>query len=137
VRFIDANIFIRLITRDDPSKASACLQLFQRLRQGREEATTSEAVIAEIVYVLVSTRQPYRLARTDIRARLMPLLRVRGLRLPERGALIRALEVFELYDDLDFEDALTVARMEGVGIEELQSYDRGFDVVSGIRRVEP
>ncbi len=137
MRFIDANVFLRFITRDDPVKASACLELFQRLRQGREEATTSEAVIAEIVYVLVSTRQPYRLARAEVRARLMPLLRLRGLRLQDRGALLRALEVFELYDDLDFEDVLTVAHMEASGIPELLSYDTGFDVIPGLRRIEP
>jgi predicted nucleic acid-binding protein len=38
---------------------------------------------------------------------------------------------------MQFEDALTVARMERQGMAELISYDRGFDRIAGIRRLEP
>lgn len=137
MKFLDANIFLRIITRDDPVKAPACLAFFQRLRSGMEEATTSESVIAEIVYVLISNRQPYRLSRTDIRARLMPLLSLRGLRLANRTVYLRALDLFELHGHLDFEDALTVAHMEASGDQELLSYDQGFDRVAQVRRLEP
>lgn len=34
MRFVDANIFIRYLTRDDPAKGAACLSLFQRVQQG-------------------------------------------------------------------------------------------------------
>lgn len=38
---------------------------------------------------------------------------------------------------LDFGDALSVAEMVGLGIEEIISYDRDFDRVPRIKRVEP
>lgn len=50
--FLDTNIFLRFLTRDDAPKADACRTLFQRLDRAEEQATTSESVIAEVVYVL-------------------------------------------------------------------------------------
>lgn len=38
----------------DPDKAAACLALFQKARRREVLLTTSEAVIAEVVYVLSS-----------------------------------------------------------------------------------
>jgi predicted nucleic acid-binding protein len=57
VRFIDANLFIRYLTRDDIAKADACFEVFQRLRRGDEQATTSEAVIAEIALTMSHSDQ--------------------------------------------------------------------------------
>ena len=96
---------------------------------------TSEAIIAEVVYVL-SSKQLYSLPRTEIRDLLYPLLLLPGLKLPYRKSYLRALD---LYADqaIDFEDALAVAHMERLKIAEVLSYDRGFDRLAGIRRVEP
>ena len=52
MQFIDANVFIRHLTRDDPEKAKACFELFQKAGQGEITLTTSEAVVAEVVFVL-------------------------------------------------------------------------------------
>jgi predicted nucleic acid-binding protein len=136
VRFIDANLFIRYLTRDDIAKADACFEVFQRLRRGDEQATTSEAVIAEIAYVLKS-RTLYALSPNEIRIRLLPLLTVRGLRLPHRAVIIRALDYFAASSSLDFEDALSVAHMERLGITEIYTYDRDFDRIAGVTRLEP
>ena len=61
MKFVDTNIFIRYLTRDDESKAQACYKLFQQVREGDEELFTTETVIAEIAYVLSSPRSGYRL----------------------------------------------------------------------------
>lgn len=135
MQFIDANIFLRHLTRDDPDKAAACLALFQKARRREVLLTTSEAVIAEVVYVL-SSRAVYNLPRDQIRARLYPLLSLPGLKLPHRKTYLRALDLYASYP-LDFEDALIVAHMERQGMAELISYNRGFDQVVGIRRLEP
>jgi uncharacterized protein len=136
LRFLDANVFIRLISGDDQAKMRACLALFQRLRAGDEEGTASEAVLAEIVYVLGSARQ-YGMSRDAIAGGLGNLLSIDGLRVPGRNNYLRALDLFAANRLLDFEDALTVAHMESRGIKELYSYDRGFDSVPGITRIEP
>ncbi len=134
-RFLDANIFLRYFTRDDPEKAERCRELLQRVRTGEEEVTTSESVIAEVVYVLSSARL-YGLDPERIRALLFPVLTLKGMQLRERRLYLQALDLY-VEHHLDFEDALTVAHVQRRGIPAIVSYDRDFDQVKGIRREEP
>jgi predicted nucleic acid-binding protein len=135
MQFIDANVFIRHLTRDDPEKARACFELFRKAQQREITLTTSESVIAEVVYVL-SSKQLYNLPREEIRKLLYPLLSLPGLKLTHRKTYLRALDLYATYP-LDFEDALTLAQMERQKISELYSYDRDFDQAAGITRLEP
>ena len=71
MRFLDTNVILRYLTRDDwETKAEACYRLFQRASRGEEELLTCEAIVSEVVYVLSSRRSPYRLSRAEIRERL-------------------------------------------------------------------
>lgn len=135
MQFVDTNIFIRHLTRDDPEKAEACFALFQKAERNEVTLTTNEAVIAEVVYVL-SSRTLYSLSRGAIRALLYPILSLQGLKLPNRRMYLRALDVYAA-TNLDFEDALIVAHMERLKMSDLVSYDRGFDHVPGVVRLEP
>jgi predicted nucleic acid-binding protein len=136
VRFIDTNVVIRVLTGDDTAKAEAAQQLLERLEDGTEEAFTSEAVVAEIFFVLTSPRQ-YGMGRADAAARVRPILAARGLYLDAKLVVQRAVAVYEAHSQLDFEDALSVAHMESRGIDQIVSYDRGFDSVEGVARIEP
>ena len=93
--------------------------------------------MTEVVYVLSSRRAPYRLNHEEIRARLLPILTLPGLKLPQKRVYINALDLYASSSNLDFEDALAVAHMEQQGITEIVSYDQDFDLVSGLRRIEP
>lgn len=136
MRFLDANIILRYLTADVPQKAKRCLSLFQQADEGEIELTTSEAIIAEVVYVL-SSPNLYDLAPERIRDLLLPILDLRGLKLPASSRLYhQALELYAT-QGIDFEDALAVAHMRHKGIDEIVSYDQHFDRVKGITRVEP
>ena len=137
MRFLDTNVILRYLTRDDEAKAAACYELFQQAQRGEEELLTCEAIVTEVVYVLCSQRAPYRLSHEEIRARLVPILMLRGLRLPQKRVYIRALDLYAASPFLDFEDALAVAHMERQGVAEIVSYDRDFDLVVEVQRVEP
>ena len=132
MRFVDTNVFLRHLTGDDAQKAAACRRLLTALDAGTETALTSECVIAEIVYVL---SRLYKLPRDQIATIVPPLLSLRGLDVP--GVVARSFDVYASNRALDFEDAVTVAHMESRGITALYSYDRGFDSVAGITRIEP
>ena len=136
--FLDTNIFLRYLTRDDERKAGACKALFKRLDQGAETATTSESVIAEVVYVLSGRPGAgYGLTPTDVSARLKPLLGVTGLKLTNKTSYERALDVYAAHPFLDFEDALSVAHMERQSLRDITSYDADFDKVPNMQRREP
>ena len=111
------------------------MQLFQQAQEKRITLTTSESVIAEVVYVL-SSKRLYNLPREEIRKLLYPLLSLRGLKLTNRKTYLHALDLYASYP-LDFEDALTMAQMKRQNIVEIYGYDRHFDLVTGITRLEP
>ena len=132
---VDANVFLRFLTRDDPAKAERVKELLERADRGEVELLTSESVIAELVFVLSSPRL-YNLGCDRIRALLTPIVSLKGLKLPKRAMFRRALDLY-VETPMDFVDALAIAQMEVGQVTEIYSYDRHFDLVSGIRRLEP
>lgn len=135
MKFLDTNVILRYLTCDDPQKAEACYELFQKAKQGKVELMTCEAVIAEVVYVL-SSPSVYNLSREEIRSLLLPIINLKGLRLPQKRLYVRALDIYAS-QNVDFEDALSIAHMEKRKIKEIYSYDTDFDKLEGIRRLEP
>jgi uncharacterized protein len=135
VEFLDANIFLRYLTRDDPAKAERCYDLFQRMKRKEIRVITSESVLAEVVYVL-SSRSLYQLSRERVRALLLPIISLPGLRIANRRTFLRALDLFA-GANLDFEDALSLAHMERMNIKVIISYDQDFDRFKNIQRREP
>ena len=135
MKFLDANIILRYLTRDDPKKAENCYELFQKVKRGEIELTTCEAVIAEVIYVL-SSHSLYNLPRDEICSLLLPIINLYGLKLPQKRLYVRALDIYAS-KNIDFEDASSVAHMEKRQIKEIYSYDSDFDKLEELRRLEP
>lgn len=133
--FVDTNVFIRLLSSDDPEKYRRCLALFKRAQRGDLQLMTSELVVAEVVYVL-SSPTLYKLPRSEVSRLLRPILALPGLKLEHKRSFFSALDLYER-SNLDFEDCLSVAHVQRSGLGALYSYDRGFDRVAGLRRLEP
>ncbi len=135
MQFIDANVFLRFLTRDDPAKAERVKQLLERAERGEVTLFTSESVISELAFVLSSPRL-YNLSRERIRTLLIPMLSLKGLKLASRSLFLRALDLYAA-TPMDFVDALAIAHMEARQVTDIYSYDGHFDNVSGIKRLEP
>ena len=135
MQFVDTNIFIRFLTKDDPKKADACFDLLQRAEKGEINLQTTESVIAETVYILESKRL-YNLSRKEIYQKLFPLLKIKSLKIPYKNSLLLALDIYSK-KNLDFEDAVLIANSLRVGSKEIYSYDKGIDKVSEVKRLEP
>ncbi|MHB8574048.1 MAG: PIN domain-containing protein [Dehalococcoidia bacterium] len=133
---LDANVFLRYITQDNDDQSSRAQRLFEELAAGTRTLVTSEAVVAEVVYVL-SSKNLYDLTRTEIRARLRPLLLMRGLTLGAKHACLAAFDLYVEYPRLSFVDALCAARALRDTDGHVVSFDRGFDRVAGVTRREP
>ena len=135
LRFLDANVILRYLTRDHAEHSAAAQEVLQQVADGDLLVTTSETIIAEIVYVL-SSRGLYNLSRPEITRHLSNILRLQGMILPAKRTYERALEVYAS-TSLDFEDALSIAHMETQGITTILSFDRDFDRFPAINREEP
>lgn len=111
--------------------------LFRGIDRGEREATTSEAVIAEVAYVLASKRQ-YGMSAEEIVARLRPLLTLPHLQLPRGRAHLyfHAFDLWLTHPKLGFVDALTAATVEGSDLV-LATFDSDFDALPDIARWTP
>ena len=135
MRWLDANLFVRVLTQDNPDMLRRALDLFERISAGQEEVYVLEATVAEVVYVL-SSRSLYSLPRDVIRDSLTPLLVLRSLRVEHKERCLRALDIFVENRSLGFGDSLlAAAALDDDG--RVYSFDRGFDRLAGISRLEP
>lgn len=139
--FLDANVFLRYLVRpDDPQNRTshdAAAALFAAIERGDEEATTSEAVIAEVAFVLTSQRH-YQLRAGEAAAFLMTILRLPGMKLPRgrKRLYSRAAEIWTDRPALGFVDALTAATVEQSGMQ-LATFDSDFDGLPNFARWTP
>ena len=136
--FVDTNIFIRALTNDIASKASQCTELFIKAQNGEITLYTTNFIIAEIIYVCTSSKT-YKISRNEIYNLLLPYLILENLKIEDKAVVLQGLQ---LYSDtnLDFEDCLLAAIAQAENnyqSAKIYSYDKGFDKLDGINRLEP
>src|SRR5690242_3251079 len=91
--YIDSNVLIRYITRDNPGQSALAGALIDKLEDGSATATTCEAVLLEVVQVL-SSRRLYNLPRQDISTYLTHVVSLKGLKMTHKRAYLRALSLY-------------------------------------------
>jgi uncharacterized protein len=133
VRFLDTNIILRFLTKDDEKKARQAMALFMRLEAGTERVFTSPMVIFETVFTL---QKFYGVPREQIRDALEDILSFTGLTLPNKAVYRRALDIY-VENNFSFADAYNAALMASQGVTQIYTYDTDFDKLEGINRVEP
>lgn len=137
--FVDANIFLRALTQSSRPDAQRMGRiagnLFRRVEQQEIEITTSEAIIAEVAFVLTS-KAHYHLPANDAADRLAAVVQMRGIRLRDKHVVLHALDIWSAYPKLGFVDALAAAYAQQAGIE-LATFDTDFDALPGITRWSP
>ena len=137
--FVDTNFFVRAFvspsTHRDRQMNSEADALFAAVEQGQREITTSDAIVAEVVYVMTSPNL-YARSRTEVVDLLLPILSLRGCRLPDKPVTLRALDFYQTAGRLSFVDALAAAHCERPGME-LATFDGGLHHLPGIVRYDP
>jgi predicted nucleic-acid-binding protein len=133
VRFIDTNIFIRFLTDDISEKAGACEELFKKAIEKHESLFTTDLVVAEIVWVLESY---YELPKEEIQDKVEKILNTPNLICPRKELILNALIMYS-EKNIDYIDAVNALILKERGIEELYSYDKHFDRIEGLTRLEP
>ena len=137
--FLDANFFLRTLTRsshpDTQRMHRIASELFRRAERGEVEATTTDAVISEVAFILTA-KAHYSLSAVDVAGRLSAILRLRGIKLREKRVMLRALDIWGDKPKLEFVDALTASYAQQSGVE-LATFDTDFDDIPGIVRWQP
>jgi predicted nucleic acid-binding protein len=137
--FLDANILLRTLV--DPSGPDSrrlnevAGNLLRQADRGAVEVTTSDAVLAEVAFILTA-RAHYQLPATVAAGLISPIVQLRGFRHPEKRAILRVLEIWARVPRLGFVDALTAAYAQAPGMR-LATFDTDFDALPGIDRWQP
>jgi predicted nucleic acid-binding protein len=132
--YVDTNVFIRFLTNDHSDHSPRAYSLFKQLETGTQTATTAEMVIAEVVHIL-SSRKLYNLPRQEVQGKLLDLLSLKGLKLTNKPVLRQALALYA-QTNLDFVDAYLAAYAQRTHVPVI-SFDRDFDKIPDVQRVEP
>jgi predicted nucleic-acid-binding protein len=132
-RALDANILLRYVTADHPELSPRCRRLLERVEAAEETVFLPEAALADVAWTLLSF---YRWPAERVCAFLGDLLALDGLEMQRKEMIWTALELFR-GGKVDFSDALIAAETGSVGLQEIYSFDRDFDDVPELRRVEP
>ncbi len=133
VRFLDTNVLLRYLTRDDEDKAQRTFNLLLSIERGEERVITSSLVIFETVYTLQSF---YKVPRRTIKELLSPIISLRNLQLQSKDVYYRAFDLF-ISKNISFADAYNAAYMIDEEITHIYSWDKDFDKIEGITRLEP
>ena len=131
--FVDTNIFLRIIVKDDEKKAADCEKVIEAIRKGALRAITSHLVLAEVVWTCLSL---YRIAKSDVARLGRGIISIHHLSFHDDFDALRALSYYDEYS-VKFIDALIASHARiARGEVEILSYDTDFDKM-GIARVEP
>ena len=131
--FLDTNIILRHFLQDDPDHSPRATAYLTRVERGEVQVRIAATVVFEVVFTL---QRRYRLSKSAIRDAVLPLLELPAVVLPGKRLLRRA---FDLYVDLNlpFADAYHAALMQSLGLRGIVSFDRDFDRIPGVTRLEP
>ncbi len=132
--FVDTNVFLRLLLDDHEEQSASARRLFDAVEAEDLQLWTSDVAIAELIWVL--TGPSMRRDRADVAASLGPILELPGLRLIDEQAVLRALRLF-VEEPIDWVDAYHATLLESRGEAQLYSFDRDFDRIPGLVRMEP
>lgn len=137
--FLDANFLLRYLAQssrpDDLLRNQIATDLLEIAERGEAEITTSEAILAEMAYILTSKNQ-YRLDVDDAARRIETIVRIRGMRLHEKQTVLNALELWTRFPKIGFVDALAAAYGHQQGVE-LATFDAHFDRIATVNRWTP
>src|SRR5487761_18374 len=130
--FVDTNIFLELAFED--ARWKECRGFLSRIEEGKISASTSDfAVYGGILQIESKTR-----SSSKVHTFIKSLLTLQGLSIlrPSEEEILNATRIMASHK-LDFDDSLVVSSMLANGLTNLVSFDRHFDGVKEVERLEP
>jgi len=132
--FIDTSVILRLLMKDDPSKAREVEKL---LRESKDKGTTLFVLPVAILEVVWVAEKVYRLSRETIRELVEAILNTPELRCPLDRVFRQALVTYET-QKIKFADAVMGYWGLEEGFSTVYTYDEtDFKRISGLQVRRP
>lgn len=131
-RFLDANLIMYSLGGPHPLR-DPCKSILERIKNGIVRVVTNTEVLQEILYRYFSIKKQTlgELAYSsliDLCEEIFPVT---------VQDTDRVLELLKGYPDITSRDAIHAATMLNRGIKDILSTDPHFDLIPGIRRIDP
>jgi predicted nucleic-acid-binding protein len=133
VRTVDVDVILRYLTNDVPDQAKQAEELLKRVEEGNERVFLPDIILADIIWILEGY---YKQTREDIREWITAILSLQGLTFSDKDTALNALDIY-VDKKTDWSDAFTASQMLQREITEIYSFDRHFDKIENIVRIEP
>lgn len=133
MRTIDANVILRYLTNDVPEQARRAEELLKKVEAGSEEVFLPDIILADIIWILEGY---YKQGREKIRGWMIAILSLPGLVFSDKDVALHALDIY-VEKGIDWSDAFAASQMIDRRIIEIYSFDKHFDRVDSIIRMEP
>ena len=89
--FLDTNVFLRTLIKEDPESFSACVKLLEKIKKGKIKAVTSSLVLAEIGWTLSSF---YKFNKDDVVRSIRSVINLHGLSIEDQVDWLFAIDTF-------------------------------------------
>ena len=129
--FIDTNVFLRFLLKDDHNSYEEVVKLFELVEEGKIKPYASNIVILEIIYVLVKT---LKISRTEVLRDIQDLFSMRGLTLVEKTNTKEALKIYK-QTGVKYADCLIASQVKP-GIQ-LCTFDQEFLKIKSVKLCIP
>jgi len=133
VKTIDANIILRYLTNDVPEQAARSAILIQKIKAGKEHVYLPDIFIADIIWIL---EKFYKTSRENIKNAITAIVTMPGMVTADIYVILAALDTYS-GSKIDWSDSLAAAQMLNLGMDTIYTFDKHFDEIDGITRIEP
>lgn len=133
MKTIDANVILRFLTNDLPDQADRAGDLLKKVEDKREKVYLPDIILADVIWILEGY---YKQPREQIRDWIIAILGLPGLEFSSKTIAFNALDIY-VENRIDWTDAFAASQMIAQGITEIVSFDKHFDRIKGITRIEP
>jgi predicted nucleic acid-binding protein len=130
---LDTSVLLRHLLDDHEEHSPRATALLRKIEAGDFKVELPITVLFETTYTMQKT---YGLAKGQILEHLEALLDLRGLTLSEPEISRRTVELFRLHN-ISFADAYHAALTERLKPPQILAFDRGFDRIKTVERIEP
>ena len=124
--FLDSNILLRYLLGDTEAPK------VKKILKGKNTLVVPDIVVAEVVWTL---GRFYKWSKEKIAQFLFVLLKGKNIEFNE-NIIFPALSTYLKYN-VTYTDAYISIVMKQVKIKDIYSYDRDFDKIQGVNRIEP
>ena len=118
--FIDTDVFLRFLVRDQEKQYERARRLFQKADEGRLKLQTSELVVSELVNTL---QTEYSFSKEQTSEVLEAILSTRNLKVQNSSVIEAAVKLYARYS-IGFVDAYNVALIKRKGTKMMATFDR-------------